>query len=532
MLSALKTLLSPRPINISGASITDVNGDSYTHHGDVYNARKIFIHSSQAGNHLRHIILGYPGSSPYIGFPWLTIADRVSMGATYDSQERDPPPRCLPGTRSEVLEKINAWVQAGAEGTKILWLHSPAGSGKSAIAQTVAETCAERNQLAASFFFARLFDGRNDMKYLFPTIAVQIALSVPEKRQSLDGILSSDPYIAERAWGSADLVASLYQDDSQTSPSPFLVVIDGLDECHGHDDQCRLLTQLSHILNTHHLPLRSLIASRPESHLCEAFEEPALAKITDVVPVYGDIRAHEDVSIYLRNEFSRILGSKRHRSVMQFVHKPWPPNDIIERIVRRSGGHFIYASMVIKFVDEEYFSPVARLKQVLNNANPSIPESMPFVELDKLYTQILSSSPISHLPVLKRILGYIVLTRVGIPRIMHVSIADIGAVLRLPLGQVQLTLRGLRSLISFGGPSDPAILIHKSFGDFLLDNARSKYYHIDPEEWYHTAFQGAFSIGCNVVRVSVNPGTSYHAMLPSAEGLYTMRPPSRNTVRN
>ena len=354
-----------------------------------------------------------------------------------------------------MLEKINAWIHAGAEGTKILWLHSPAGAGKSAIAQTVAETCAERSQLAASFFFARLFDGRNAMKYLFPTIAVQIALSVPEKRQRLDGVLNSDPYIAERASGSADLVASLFRNHSQTSASPSIVVIDGLDECQGHDDQCRILIQLSHMVNTHELPLRFLIASRPEAHLCEAFEEPSLARITNIVPVYGDIRAHEDVSKYLQNEFSRVLDSKRHRNVMQFVRRPWPSNDIIERITMRSGGHFIYAATIIKFVDEEYFSPVVRLGQVLNSTNSSIPEPMPFAELDKLYTQILSSSPASHRPILKRILGYIVLTRVGIPRIVHVNMADIEAFLRLPLGQVQLTLRGLRSLISFGGPSDP-----------------------------------------------------------------------------
>jgi len=359
------------------------------------------------------------------------------------------------------------------------------------------------------------------MKYLFPTIAVQIALSAPEKRQKLHRILNSEPYIAERAWGSADLVASLCQDGSHTAPSLFVVVIDGLDECQGHENQCRILTQLSHMVNTHDPPLRFLIASRPESHLCEAFEELALAKITTIVPVYGDIRAHEDVSKYLRNEFSRILDSKRHRNVMQFVRRPWPSNDIIERIMMRSGGHFIYASTVIKFVDEEYFSPVARLGLVLNSTNSSIPGPTPFAELDKLYTQILSSSPTSHLPVLKRILGYIVLTRVGVPRIVHVKTADIEAFLRLPLGQVQLILRGLRSLVSFGGSSDPLVLIHKSFGNFLLDHARAKDYHVDPEEWYYMAFRDAFSIGCSAVRMSVNPGRD--PMQPSTEGLYTIR---------
>ena len=104
------------------------------------------------------------------------------MGAAYDSRERAPVPRCLPGTRKTVLEKIETWVEAGSEGDSILWLHGPAGAGKSAIAQTVADTCAGRNELAASFFFARAIASRNSAKHLFPIIAVQIARSAPEKR--------------------------------------------------------------------------------------------------------------------------------------------------------------------------------------------------------------------------------------------------------------------------------------------------------------------------------------------------------------
>ena len=90
-------------------------------------------------------------------------------------------------------------VQSWYEGTSILWLHGPTGAGKSAIAQNVAETCPERHELTASFFFARTVSRRSAMKHLFPTIAVQITLSVPEKRQVLDSVLENGPWIAERA---------------------------------------------------------------------------------------------------------------------------------------------------------------------------------------------------------------------------------------------------------------------------------------------------------------------------------------------
>jgi len=284
------------------------------------------------------------------------------MGAAHDYQERDPAPRCLPGTRKEVLQKIEQWAKAGSKGKNILWLHGPPGAGKSAITQTVAEICAGRGELAASFFFARTVASRNALKHLFPTIAVQIALSAPEKRRRLDSILKNDPWIADRASGSVDLMASLFQQGSALVPSSrFLVIIDALDECHGYDDQRRALEQVSHIANTHDLPLRFLIVSRPEAHLWEAFEEQHLADVAQKLSLYGDSEARADVSTYLKSEFAAIYSSRRHRDIMESVPGPWPSEDVIDRLARKSDGYFIYASTVIRFVDEENFSPVKRL---------------------------------------------------------------------------------------------------------------------------------------------------------------------------
>jgi len=372
--------------------------------------------------------------------------------------------------RKEVLEEIDAWIKAGVAGWPVFWLHGPAGAGKSAIAQTVAEMYAGRNQLAASFFFARTDAHRNEVKYLFPTIAVQIALSAPEKRQRLDEILNNDPYIAERALGSVDLLTSLFNGRSTQSPqasSPFLIIVDGLDECLRNHDQRWILAQVSRMVNTQHLPLRFLIVSRPESHLMETFKEQGPANIATVLSLYGDYRASSDVSMYLRSEFLWIHSAKMHSDVMQFVPKPWPSEDIIKRLVSKSGGYFIYASTIIKFINEEYFSPVARLDQILGTSNASS-ESNPFAELDQLYIQILSSYPNPHLPMLKLILGYAVMSPVLRSRTLFLpSIQDI---VDLVPGQMELTLRGLRSLVSvpYVIPHHEPHLIHASFRDSSL----------------------------------------------------------------
>ena len=451
-------------------------------------------------------------SCSILGFPWPTISDYVSMSAAYDSRERDPAPRCLPGTRMAVLEKIETWAKAGSKGKSILWVHGPAGAGKSAIAQTVAETYAGRNELAASFFFARTVASRNASKHLFPTIAVQIALLAPERRQKLDGTLKSNPWIAERALGSVDLVASLFQQGSGLAPSsPFLVVIDGLDECQGHDDQCRILAQIAHMVNIHHLPLRFLIVSRPEAYLCEAFDEPDLANITKILSLHGDLKARDDVSIYLQSELARIYDSRRHRDIMEFVPRPWPSDDVIRRLGDKSGGYFIYAATVVGFVDEESFSPLDRLDQVLDGPNSAVPpsESSPFAELDKLYMQILSSYPTSALPMLKRILGFAIFPA---SESLHynITVGEIDALLCLSRGQTKLMLRGMRSLVSLEQWDNGEAIIylnHASFRGFLLDTERSKDYHVDSEEWMYTAFCDAFAFGCGLLGLSLDAGT-------------------------
>ena len=394
-----------------------------------------------------------------------------------------------------MLREIEEWIGAGMGPTKLLWLHGPAGAGKSAIAQTVAETCARRGQLAASFFFSRSSPDRNARKHLFPTITFQILLSSPCKRQKLQEILQDDPGITYRASGPIDLLVSLFRDQPGTLPDgsetispPFLVIIDGLDECRGNDDQSLILSLIHDLVDKYRLPLRFLIASRPESHIQEIFDEPVMRSVTKVVSIYGDFGARRDVLTYLRDEFRRIQDSKRHQDVMQFVLKPWPPGDAIEQIADKSGGYFIYAATVIKYVDEEYFSCLDRLDQVLgNSAIQHDPEEMPFAELDRLYSNVLSRSPKTQLPLLKRVLGFLQ---------AYVDASNIEIFLGLRRGQINLMLRGLRSIVAVDLHAGIRSIrsFHASFLDFLFDPARSKSYHVDIEEWHANNFHRIFSL--------------------------------------
>ena len=67
-----------------------------------------------------------------------------------------------------------------------MWLYGPAGAGKSAIAQSIAELCHDANILAASFFFSRTAVGRNNDSCPIPTLVYQLCPSMPPIRKYVE----------------------------------------------------------------------------------------------------------------------------------------------------------------------------------------------------------------------------------------------------------------------------------------------------------------------------------------------------------
>jgi replication-associated recombination protein RarA len=85
---------------------------------------------------------------------------------------------------SPFIEKIMNWINdvTNPQSPRFMWMYGPAGSGKSAIAQTIAEICEREGITIASFFFSRTVAERNHERSLISTLAYQIYLAIPEIR--------------------------------------------------------------------------------------------------------------------------------------------------------------------------------------------------------------------------------------------------------------------------------------------------------------------------------------------------------------
>ncbi|KAF7372998.1 NACHT domain-containing protein [Mycena sanguinolenta] len=68
----------------------------------------------------------------------------VALEAIHDSAESFPQPKCHPETRTKMLQDLCKWALDRNAQHSILWLHGPAGSGKSAIMQTLARKLQDR----------------------------------------------------------------------------------------------------------------------------------------------------------------------------------------------------------------------------------------------------------------------------------------------------------------------------------------------------------------------------------------------------
>ncbi|KAJ7899385.1 hypothetical protein B0H13DRAFT_1622782 [Mycena leptocephala] len=417
----------------------------------------------------------------------LHILYRAAAGdATHDSEARFPQPRCHPETRKKMLDVLWNWTSgiepptvlifedyenvhasnsssSNTNSSPIVWLHGPAGAGKSAIAQSLCQNLEQEGRLGASFFFKRGHPSRGHAKQLIATIAYQLALHLPNFNRHISKSVESDPSLVDKSL-SIQLQKLIVEPCQQsTSAQPLVVVIDGLDECEDKSIQQEILHSIGHTVNHNYLGLQFLVASRPEPHIHEVFTS-SLNKLHCALNVN---QSFEDVWKYLLDEFARI--HREHRATMAMVPEPWPSPEIINDLVHNSSGYFIYASTIIKFIDDKKFRPTERLAVIMGMTEPRF--GVPFAALDQLYTQVLAQVP--DQPQLLKILKVITTDLSDDP----LSVTSIEQLLRLEPGDVQLALHGLHSVINLQNHCYISTH-HASFCDFLQDPARAGIFYI------------------------------------------------------
>jgi hypothetical protein len=241
-------------------------------------------------------------------------------------------------------------------------LYGGAGTGKSAIAQSLSEKFQEKEQLAASFFFSRGDSSRNNGDQLIPTLVSHLIRSFEEVI----------PFVEDRIVKHWDLFAKRFQTqirellimplhavklNGSVATLPRLIVIDGLDECQNTDAQCELLRVISRAILQIPYPIRFFITSRPEAHITDAFDRDRDLQAIKVhrYNLSDDPDGDMDIRKYVEKEVEEV---RRVHPDGQHLPHTWPDQGAIDSLVERSCGNFTYVSTVIRDIRSQKHYPV------------------------------------------------------------------------------------------------------------------------------------------------------------------------------
>ncbi|KAJ7231413.1 hypothetical protein B0H12DRAFT_1146650 [Mycena haematopus] len=407
----------------------------------------------------------------------------IAIGASYDSIERHPPPRCHPQTRKMVFEIILSWTKNALHGPRILWVYGEAGSGKSATSQTVAEYCAQSGQLGATFFFSH---GKGDLsngRLLFPTIAYKLAAAIPGLRAPLSRAIQSNASILSHSL-EVQIQKLIVEPFNMIRhpPIPTLIIIDALDACEGAEMQHRILTLIAQLIVVHRLPLCFFITSRLHPHLQATFDTPVYRKLSNRIPL--DVFVSDtDVRTFLRTEFAAIR--QYHQHAMVGIPDPWPSEDVIELIVQKSGGQFLYPATVLRYVDDNSGRPAERLTEAVVAAVSASGSTLS--PTDQLCHHVLSTSP--NPAALLRILGPLVVLFAPLPQ------KELEMLIGVRPGEVSRALRDMHALVDVPDPltSSPLQRVRipqPSTVEFLVDIHRSMPFWIEPGKYHAELARG------------------------------------------
>ena len=334
----------------------------------------------------------------------------------------------------------------------------------------------EQERLGASFFFSRGGGDIGDAEKFVTTIAQQLAISIPSLKKHMCDALKESPKIASLSlhdqWQQLVLrpLSKLGENGCQ---SPYILVVDALDECDDDDDVRIVIRLLTRARSLKTVQLRVFLTSRPESPIRKEFDRITDAEHNDFVLNIRPLIVDNDISVFFEHNL-KLIGQAQDLDIC------WPDEETIKSLIQAAGGLFIWAATACRFIQDGALFVDERVQALLEGsasipAPEEHPEKHPEGHLNKLYTTILKESIPSNystkekkafLDMLRCILGSIVVL------FSPLSTNSLNRLLS-PKLRVDRVLMDFHAILDMPKVDTyPLRLHHPSFRDFLLDRKR------------------------------------------------------------
>jgi hypothetical protein len=340
-----------------------------------------------------------------------------------------------------------------------------AGTGKSTLSRTVAQSFAEKGQLGGSFFFKRGERDRGSAAMFFTTVAAQLTTKIPGLGPFIGNAIDADPAISKKALKEQfeklilQPLSKIQSDPLQ--PLTVVIVVDALDECEREEDISTILLLVSRFRDITSVHLRIFVTSRPEFQIRLGFKSMKEG-------IYQDLVLHEiprtiiteDISAYFQHELENIRHSRS-------LPVDWPGQGNIQTLVEMAVPLFIFAATVCRFVRDPRWNPKTRLATILEYQTTSQASRLNgtyLPVLDQLLVNQDGAEKEKLAAEFREVVGAIILLA------NPLSTISLAGLLGIQADEIAHRLDLLRSVLSIpANQAHPVRLFHLSFRDFLLD---------------------------------------------------------------
>ncbi|KAF8549975.1 WD40 repeat-like protein, partial [Imleria badia] len=401
-----------------------------------------------------------------------------AFGARY-AQEKG----CLPGTRESFLSDICGVLNNPDEDApRVCLLIGVAGSGKSAVAHSIARLYDGQKRLGSSYFFASTDAARRNPQNLFSTIARDLSDHDPQFKAALWGVVKEDRALRTSQSPFEQVERFIVEPRKDLDAiGPLVIVIDALDESGDRVSRRQVLRAIADKIANDSLPnnLRFLLTARPEDDILTALPPgPHIVR-----KQMGDIPEHiidGDIEKFIRHSLDQYTE----------LDISWPNQEWCRLLVHHSQHLFQWASTACSFIDGDGtvgLDPSERLDQLLQAAKTDGGHS-----LDHLYKTILSQlfTLDNTRERFRTVMAIVLALKEPLP------LASLSALLSKDLN-IRAIIKPLGSLLDgVLGEEKPIRPLHTSFRDFLLDNTRSSAIFHVPIQPQHSLCLGQALVVC------------------------------------
>ncbi|KAJ3509439.1 hypothetical protein NMY22_g16290 [Coprinellus aureogranulatus] len=345
--------------------------------------------------------------------------------------------QCVPGSRVALLAQLLAWAEA-KDSNHAFWLNGIAGTGKTAVAETLCSHLSDRGLLGASFFCSIKVQDLSDVHHIIPSLAKTLATTHPTFGDALVNILESQ---SKNPIGQMTL-AQQYD---------FLILRPAAIAFKDYNKNIILLPR-GNSLQEACSPIKVFFTSRPELTIKREVEGSAHSShMLRLHDIEKDI-VRADIELYVSQTLKRVPELKDEYG------DNWPPHEV-EKIVDQSDCLFIIAATMVRDICRETGDPVKRLQ-----ACGSAPK---LTGVHELYARILERATKDlEAPDLEDLRSCLSLLVVAL---QPLSLAEYAVLLGRPVRIIQVAFKMLHSVVQLPNKDSSGLVSihHASFVDFL-----------------------------------------------------------------